>query len=127
MKKLDDKQHGPLKVIQKVRSSSYKLEIPQTWKCIHNVFNECLLTPYYEPEFPNQSKYTQPPLVVEGDEPEFEVEEIVDLKKVRGGAVQYKVKWKGYGHHEMTWEPALSMDNAKEEVKEFHRKYPNKP
>ncbi len=35
MKKLDNKCFGPFKVIKKVSTSSYKLQIPHTWKSIH--------------------------------------------------------------------------------------------
>ncbi len=51
MKKLNDNRFGPFKVIKKVGTSSYKLQIPYTWKSIHPVFNEALLTPYHEPQF----------------------------------------------------------------------------
>ena len=127
MKKLDNKRHGPFRIIQKVGHSAYKLALPKTWKRIHPVFNEVLLTPYKEPHFPNQ--VAEPPLptpVVSGTEPEYEVEEIVDSRKTKGG-VKYKVKWKGYGQHEMTWEPASNLANAAGAVRDFHRKQPAKP
>ena len=38
----------------------------------------------------------------------------------------YKVKWKGYGLHEVTWEPQ-NFSNAKEAVKKFHTQFPPKP
>ncbi len=56
MKKLDNKHFGPFKVIKKVGTSSYKLQIPHTWKSIHSVFNEALLTPYHKPQFPTNPK-----------------------------------------------------------------------
>ena len=45
-KKRGDKCYGPFKVIKKVGASAYKLAIPKTWRNIHDVFNEVLLTPY---------------------------------------------------------------------------------
>jgi hypothetical protein len=127
MKKLDDKRFGPFEVKRKIGASSYQLAIPKTWKSIHDVFNEVLLTPYHPPEFPTQPRNTRPPPVVEGAEPEFEVEEVVDSRKGRGGKIFYKIKWKGYGPHEMTWEPISNLTNAKDAVKKFHTKYPSKP
>lgn len=129
MKKLDDKHFGPFKILEKVGRSSYKLNIPKTWRNIHNVFNEVLLTPYFSPEFPNQPKNTNlPPEDVGGEELEYEVEKIVDAKEdKRSKKVLYKVKWKGYGPHEMTWEPVSNLENAKGAIKEFHDKNPSKP
>ena len=127
MKKLDDKRFGPFKIVKKVGHSSYQLEIPKTWKKIHNVFNEVLLTPYIEP-IPNQPRNNRPPpIIAEGQEPEYEVDEIIDSRKSKNGKMTYKVKWKGYGPHEWTWEPTSSLGNAKEAIKDFHKKFPNKP
>ena len=60
-KKLDNKCFSPFKVVKRVGAASYKLDIPVTWKHIHPVFNEVLLTPYHDPEFPNQPRNTNPP------------------------------------------------------------------
>lgn len=127
MKKLDDKHFGPFKVISKVSASSYKLDIPKSWKNIHNVFNEVLLTPYIEPKLPGQPNFPRPPPEnVKGLEEEYKVEEIFDSCK-KGRGVIYKVKWKGYGPHEWTWEPVGNLSNAKEAIDDFHKKFPRKP
>jgi len=46
MKKLDDKHHGPFKIISKHGESAFKLDLPKTWKAVYPVFNECVLSPY---------------------------------------------------------------------------------
>jgi Chromo (CHRromatin Organisation MOdifier) domain len=51
----------------------------------------------------------------------------VDSKKSQGGQILYKVKWKGYGAHKITWEPLTNLENAKDTVQDFHRKAPHKP
>src|SRR5215469_18426575 len=126
MKKLGDKRFGPFKVLKKVGASSYKINIPKKWKNIHDVFNEELLTPYHKPSFPTQPRNTEPPPDVVGGELEWEVEEVVDSRKGEGDVV-YKVKWKGYGPHEMTWEPPRNLTNAKDAVADFHKRHPDKP
>ncbi len=70
IKKLNDKRFGAFKVIKKVGMSSYKLQIPCTWKSIHPVFNEALLTPYHKPQFSTQPRDMCPPPVLEGNKPE---------------------------------------------------------
>jgi hypothetical protein len=126
MKKLDNKRFGPMEIIKKVGKSAYKLKIPQTWKKVHPVFNEVILSPYKEPVFPSQSKNTRPPPDIIGEEEEYEVEEIVDSRKM-WGKVRYKVKWKGYGPHEMTWEPIEHLKRAQDVLYDFHTRYPTKP
>jgi hypothetical protein len=58
MKKLDNKHYGPFTILEKIGTSSYKLQLPSFWSWIHNVFNEVLLLPFTPPTFPSQ----QPPL-----------------------------------------------------------------
>src|ERR1700742_2103271 len=126
MAKLGDKRFGPFKVVEKIGSSSYKLELPKTWKSLHPIFNELLRIPYHEPEFPTHPRNTRPPPIVIGKEPEYEGEKIVNSRIFRR-KLQYKVQWKGYGAHEQTWEPPSNLTNAKEAIAEFHNQYPDKP
>ena len=45
-KKLDDKRHGPFRVIQKIGESAYELGLPNHWPAIHPVFDKKYLTHY---------------------------------------------------------------------------------
>ena len=38
----------------------------------------------------------------------------------------YKVKWKGYGPHEWSWEPQNHIEHAKDLVEKFHQQNPMK-
>src|ERR1700712_5980674 len=81
-KKLDDKWYGPFKVVKKVHASAYELEIPVTWRGIHNVVNESLLKPYHKPTgVLHQETYPRPPPEVINENLEYEVDEILDVKK----------------------------------------------
>jgi hypothetical protein len=98
---LSDKCIGPYEIIEKVGTSSWKLNIPRTHK-IYPVFNKSLLTLYHEP--PSHRRDERPTPDIINDEPEYEVEAIVRNRKI-GKGFQYKVKWKGYPNSENTWEP----------------------
>ena len=56
-----------------------------------------------------------------GKELEWEVDEIVNSKKGKGDVV-YKVKWKGYGPEENTWEPRENLEGSKELLDKYHKK-----
>jgi len=125
-KKLDDKRYGPFKVLEKVGSSAYKLDLPKTWKAIHPIFNETLLTPFREPVFQNQKKPNPPPAVeVEGSS-EYEVESIDDSRVFRKG-LQYLVNWKGYPKEERTWEKATELKKVQKKIDDFHKRNPSAP
>lgn len=79
-KKLNDKRYGPFTILEKIGSSAYKLDLPKTWKAIHPVFNETLLTLFHPPAFPTQKKPNPPPAVTIEGSPEYEVESIDDSR-----------------------------------------------
>jgi hypothetical protein len=126
-KKLDWKNLGPFVVKQMVGSHACELQLPATMK-VHPVFNVHLLRPATEDFLPGQHQPPPPPIEVEGIE-QFEVEEIVDSywdrRSKKNPRLYYTVKWTGHVDH--TSEPAEYLENAAELVRNFHRRYPDKP
>src|ERR1700742_2413814 len=80
--KLADKHYGPFKVTKVVSPSAYQLELPPSMK-IHPVFNTVKLRPYQEDTVPGREPPPRPPPLIEGDEPEWEVEYIKDSLGIR--------------------------------------------
>ena len=56
------------------------------------------------------------PPVPAGDDAEFEVAAIVDM---RLSPVQFRVRWKGFGSTGDTWEPVVGLKAAKRKVDAF--------
>jgi hypothetical protein len=126
-KKLDHCRLGPFKIIKKVLSHAFRLELPLALKSLHNVFHVNLLEPHVENVIPNRRQPPPPPVEID-EELEYEVSAILDSRKHRN-RLQYLVEWAGYegtpDHH--TWEPMSNLQNAAEYIQDFHRRYPNKP
>ena len=76
-KKLDTKQYGPFKIVEKVGNAAYKLKLDSKWRGIHDVFNECLLHPYTKGMFPSQKTMPPPPPDIINGVEEQEIEEIL--------------------------------------------------
>jgi transposase InsO family protein len=124
-KKLDYKKLGPFKILAKVGTSAYKLELPASMKQ-HNNFHISLLEPYQDNRFPSQIQVPPPPIEIEG-ETEYELEEIIDSRRFRN-QLQYRAKWTGYPpQHDQEWYPATNFNNAQHAISRFHQRYPNKP
>ncbi|KAG5734195.1 hypothetical protein E4T56_gene1192 [Termitomyces sp. T112] len=70
---------------------------------LHPVFNVVKLFPASKDPVSGCHPKPPPPPVLVNDEEEYEVEEILD-SRVFQGKLQFKVKWKGYGIEDISWE-----------------------
>jgi hypothetical protein len=123
--KLDYRNLGPFKVLDRIGKVAYRLELPQLLSTIHNVFHVSLLSPVVENSFSNRVVPPPDPITIDNEQ-EYEVEDILDVKKVRG-RFKYLVSWRGFGPEENTWEPVSNLENCMETLLEFHKKFPNYP
>ena len=92
---------------------------------IHPVFYVSLLEPYNRSTISGRIRPPPPPVVVD-DEPEYEVETILD-SAYRRNKLYYKIQWKGYPASENSWQPASNAANAPRVILDFHTHYPPKP
>ena len=122
-RKLDWKNLGRFTIKRVLNQWVFELDLPDTMQ-IHPVFHVSLLTPCSNDALPGQTQPEPQPIEVDGDET-WEVEEIYDSKKTKGGWVQYLVKWTGIDAP--TWEKAANLVNCAERLATFHRLYPDKP
>jgi RNase H-like domain found in reverse transcriptase/Reverse transcriptase (RNA-dependent DNA polymerase)/Integrase zinc binding domain/Retroviral aspartyl protease len=121
--KLDVKNLGPFKILEKINSRSFHLELPQSLSQLHPVFHVSLLEPYKANTIPGRKKPPPPPVEIEGQE-EFEVEGI-EYSRFKNNKLQYLVKFAGY--EEPEWQSAKNLENAPEMVATYHAKYPKNP
>ena len=70
------KCEGPFQISEVLRLVTYQLELPPTWQ-IHNVFHAVLLMPYIKNEV-HGPNFLQPPLDIENDEEQWEIEAILN-------------------------------------------------
>jgi len=102
-KKLDYKKIGLFKILAKIGTSAYKLDLPPSM-AIHNTLHLSLLEPYQDNRFPSQIKEPPPPIQIEGED-EYELDEIID-SRLHYNKLQYRAKWKGYSpEHDKVWYP----------------------
>ncbi|GAA5914826.1 hypothetical protein JCM5296_004024 [Sporobolomyces johnsonii] len=121
-KKLDDKLIGPLKIRCCIGNAAYELEIPPTMN-VHPVFNVTLLHPYKPNTIPDRIQRTPPPVIVNGDV-EDEVDEVVDSQTYHSH-LRYLVRFKGI--RTPRWILAENMENTRDVVSDFHKRFPTKP
>ena len=108
-RKLGPKRYGPFKVREVVGHTNFCLKLPSHWK-IHDVFHAKLLHPYKETEEHGEN-FTEPPPDLINGEPEWEVEQILDMRTWRSGK-QYLIFWKGYSSAHNSWEPWENINTS---------------
>ena len=71
----------------------------------------------------NDGRVQPPPPPIEIDDSlEYEVERVLDNRKVKRGKstkTEFLVKWLGYGPEHNTWEPEKNLTNCKEILEEY--------
>ena len=87
-KKLSPKHYSPFKILEKIGSRSFRLELDKRWK-IHKVFHVSLLEPYKTSNHLKRTQNRPEPEEIEGEN-EYEVEKIIksevreNRQRVRG-------------------------------------------
>lgn len=123
-RKIDNRRIGPFEVTECVGPVAYRLSLPPEYKSIHSVFHVSLLEPYYaRPGDPAPTGY-QGPLLVDGPE-EWEVDRIMSHRVLKG-KTQYLVRWKGFDPSDDSWESQENVQNALEDVEDYHKGLPGK-
>lgn len=102
-RKLSPRRLGPYKVKRRIGQQNYELELPRTMR-IHPVFHVSLLTKQVVDEILGRQRQP-PPTVRIGNEEQYEVEEIRDVKwNARTQRLRFYIRWKGYLPSEDSWE-----------------------
>jgi len=117
--KLTERFVSPYRVKEIILSNAVKLELPSTVK-IHPVVNVSRVQRYVE-QVKGQRKEQLAPVTIEGEE-KWEVEQILNKRKVRGKD-KYLVRWKGFTAESDTWEGRENLENVKEAIEEFEKEY----
>lgn len=123
--KLAPRRDGPYTVLERLGDLNYRLEL--TAKDLrHPVFHVDRLRPARSAHLVPDRAMPKPPPIIVDEEPEYEVEAILDSRVYRR-QFQYLVKWKGYSDSERSWEPIANVTNADKLVASFHRAHPGAP
>lgn len=128
VRKLTERYVGPYRVKRVVNANAYELELPASLK-IHPVINISHLKEYRDgahafPDRPVRLTRPEPAAVDDNGAPAWEVDRLLDHRKVRRGARQidqYLVEWKGYPISEATWEPIELLTGSMDLVAEFNQ------
>ena len=124
-KKLDDKWYGPFKILKRLKTA-YRVDLPSSMK-IHNVFHASLLAKDPGDPLPEQ-EYPQPEPVIINGEKEWEVDDILDVRKKPGRtrALEVQVAWNGFDR-DNNWYPIDDFDHCADILNDFYTRHPSKP
>ena len=59
---LQQRYLGPYTVLEVVNPGAYRLDLPEDYKAVHDVFNECELRPWFDPGADRELDLTNPPV-----------------------------------------------------------------
>ncbi len=107
-KKLDAKFLKSFKIVETKGKQVYKLDLPQIYSRIHNIFHVSLFKPYKQRLGNMLSELTPIKRQLE-----YEVERIKDMRNING-RIKYLVRWNGYSLVENSWESLEYFTNLQE-------------
>ena len=110
---------GPYKIKAIISSNVIELELPTSVK-IHPVVNVSRIKRYID-QVDGQRKEIPQPVVIEGEE-EWEVEKILNKRRVRGKN-KFLVRWRAFTVEGDTWESRENLQNAGDLLREFEEEY----
>ena len=110
--KLNPRYIDPLRILERIRPVTYRLELPRDLECIHDVFHIYMLRKYIL----DPSHVLKAPLIELREDLSFEIQSVGIMNqrsKVRRNKVipMVKVLWRNNRVEEMTWETEASMRN----------------
>ena len=126
-KKLTQQYVGPFRILEKVGRLAYKLDVLHDWK-IHPVFSVAQLEPAPLPikdPFHRPRPHMPPAVFVDDDidaVKSFEVDRLLNkriVRKGKGRAVEYLVRWTRYGPEWDRWYNIKDLDNAADLVRDY--------
>ena len=131
--KLEHKYLGPFEILEAVGKQAYKLKLPAKWR-IHPVFHMSLLERDITRKKAVDQKIANQLELEEGEQPEQEVDSIIDSMVFAEEAIDgrppglyYLIHWKRETHAEDTWKPVEGISHLRRLLKKYHGKNPDKP
>ncbi len=112
-KKIDHRQLRSFRILKKIGTQAYKLELPERYDAIHSIFHVSLLKLWHSRGEDSKSQA----ILVEGEE-KWEVEKILD-QRIKKEKIEYLVQWADSPSYENFWEPMENLSNAKEVIEDY--------
>ncbi|TYK29737.1 Transposon Ty3-G Gag-Pol polyprotein [Cucumis melo var. makuwa] len=111
--KLSPKYFGPYKIVERIGSVTYKLELPASTS-IHPVFHVSQLR-----KVMGNHEEVRPTIQFLNDQLEWRAhpEEILEYQKNKAGSWEVLIVWKGLPQHEASWE---DYDGIRQQYPDFH-------
>ena len=131
-RKLSNQQTGPFKIVKKVGSLAYKLELPCTMR-IYPVISVAHLEPCPDPAKDpyNRPQPSNPPPVIDelGEWEPYDVERVLlsrQRRYRRGRSItEYLVRWEGYGPEHDEWYGEDLLDGCLETILAYEEQQGN--
>lgn len=118
-RKLSQQRVGPFKIIKKVGSLAYKLDLPPTMR-IHPVISVAQLEPAASntSQDPYGRKINAEPPPVRNESDKYQVERVLGKRKM-WNKTHYLIKWADWGNEHNVWYAIDDLDHCQDLIQEY--------
>ena len=101
--KLNKRFYGPFRVIERIGSTAYKLQLPEEAR-IHPVFHCSLLKSYHSTEMDTSPHPSTLPILSNDDHLLIQPLTFLNTRRNKDSALEVLVQWQGLSPDDTTWE-----------------------
>jgi len=112
-KKIDHRQLKSFRILKKIDTQAYKLELSERYDAIHSIFHVFLLKLWH-----SRDENSKLQIILVEEEEEWKIEKILD-QRIKKEKIEYLVQWANSSLYENFWESMKNLSNAKKIIENY--------
>ncbi len=112
-KKIDHRQLRSFRILKKIDTQAYKLELSEKYDAIHSIFHVSLLKFWHSCD--ENSKLQ---IILIKEKEKWKIKKILD-QRIRNEKIEYLVQWADLSFYENFWESMKNLSNAKKIIENY--------
>ncbi len=112
-KKIDHRQLRSFRILKKIDTQAYKLELSERYDVIHSIFHVSLLKLWHSRDENSKSQ-----IILVEEKEKWKIKKILD-QQIKKEKIEYLVQWADSSFYKNFWESMKNLSNAKKIIENY--------